>query len=104
MSAENETAAARPTSPDKDEQAVRDAVLLAAKEMVRSGLVEGTSGNLSGRLADGRVILTPSTLGYDVMTTDDLVLTDIDGNVLAGERAPTSEKGFRGRGPARRAP
>jgi L-fuculose-phosphate aldolase len=71
---------------------VRQAVLSAAKEMVSCGLVEGTSGNVSGRLPDGRVVLTPSSLGYDVMQLEDLVVTDAEGNVLEGERPPTTEK------------
>jgi L-fuculose-phosphate aldolase len=71
---------------------VRKAVLAAAKEMVRCALVEGTSGNVSGRLPDGRVVLTPSSLDYGVMELEDLVVTDADGKVLEGNRPPTTEK------------
>jgi L-fuculose-phosphate aldolase len=71
---------------------VRQAVLDTAKEMVACGLVEGTSGNVSGRLPDGRVVLTPSSLDYDVMQLEDLVVMDLDGNVVEGERPPTTEK------------
>jgi L-fuculose-phosphate aldolase len=69
-----------------------DDVLETAKEMLHKGLVEGTSGNVSGRLADGRICLTPSSVAYETMELDDLVVTDIDGNVLEGTRGPTSEK------------
>lgn len=69
-----------------------EAVLAVARRMLAEGLVEGTSGNISGRLADGRVCLTPSSVAYDTMTLDDLVIVDLDGAVVAGERAPTSEK------------
>lgn len=68
------------------------AVLDTAKRLLAAGLVEGTSGNVSGRLPDGSVCFTPSSLAYETMTVDDLVTCDIDGEVLAGERAPTSEK------------
>ncbi len=71
---------------------VKEAVLRTAKEMVRSGLVEGTAGNVSGRLPDGNVVMTPSTLAYEEMQLDDLVVVDLDGQVLEGERAPTTEK------------
>ena len=67
-------------------------MLAAAKDMLRTGLVEGTSGNISGRLPDGIVCLTPSSVAYDTMTLDDLVVIDLDGNVVEGERAPTTEK------------
>jgi len=70
----------------------REAVLAAAKKMLAEGLVEGTSGNISGRLPDGLVCLTPSSVAYDTMTLDDLVVVDLDGTVVEGERSPTTEK------------
>lgn len=70
----------------------REAVLAAAKRMLAEGLVEGTSGNISGRLPDGLVCLTPSSVPYDTMTLDDLVVVDIDGAIVEGERSPTTEK------------
>ena len=70
----------------------REAVLAAAKKMLADGLVEGTSGNISGRLADGTVCLTPSSVAYDTMTLDDLVVVTLEGDVVQGERAPTTEK------------
>lgn len=71
---------------------VKQAVLAAAKTMYARGLVEGTAGNVSGRVADDRVIVTPSSLSYEAMTLDDLVLVDLDGQVVEGERSPTSEQ------------
>jgi L-fuculose-phosphate aldolase len=69
-----------------------DDVLATAKKMLADGLVEGTAGNISARLEDGTVCLTPSSVAYDTMTIDDLVIVDLDGAVLQGERGPTSEK------------
>ena len=70
----------------------KETVLATAKRMLAEGLVEGTSGNISGRLDDTRVCLTPSSVPYDTMTLEDLVVVDLDGNVLEGERSPTTEK------------
>jgi L-fuculose-phosphate aldolase len=72
---------------------VTAAVLDAARTMDRRGLVEGTAGNVSGRVDDGTVVVTPSSLPYDRMTTDDLVVVDPTGAVVAGDRSPTSEMG-----------
>ncbi len=69
-----------------------DDVLATAKQMLADGLVEGTAGNISGRLDDERVCLTPSSVDYRTMTLDDLVVVDLDGTVLDGHRAPTTEK------------
>ena len=84
-----------PPTPDLDGDrvaSVRDAVLAAAKTMYERGLVEGTAGNVSGRIAEDRVVVTPSSVGYREMTRDDLVLVDLDGAVVEGDRSPTSEK------------
>ena len=51
---------------------VRQAVLDTAQEMYRKGLVEGTSGNVSGRMPDGSVCVTPSSVSYETMTMEDL--------------------------------
>jgi L-fuculose-phosphate aldolase len=79
-----------PTKLSHDE--TLDMLLHTAKEMIRKDLVEGTAGNLSARLPDGNVALTPSSLPYETMELDDLVITDLDGNVLKGTRHPTTEK------------
>ncbi|MGE2814006.1 L-fuculose-phosphate aldolase [Mycobacterium heidelbergense] len=69
------------------------AVLDAAKDMLRRGLVEGTAGNISARRSDGNIVITPSSVDYQDMQLDDLVLVDPDGAVLnaAEGRAPSSE-------------
>jgi L-fuculose-phosphate aldolase len=71
---------------------VRQAVLDTAREMYRKGLVEGTSGNVSGRMPDGSAWVTPSSVPYETMGLEDLVLLDPEGKVLEGSRSPTSEK------------
>ena len=71
---------------------IRAAVLDFAQELSRRGLVEGTSGNVSARVDDERVCLTPSSVPYETMTLDDLVVTDLEGQVLEGERSPTTER------------
>ena len=70
----------------------KEAVLAGAKKMLEEGLVEGTSGNICGRLEGGLVCLSPSSVAYDTMTLEDLVVVDMDGNVVEGHRSPTTEK------------
>jgi L-fuculose-phosphate aldolase len=69
------------------------AVLDAAKDMLRRGLVEGTAGNISARRSDGNIVITPSSVDYRDMELDDLVLVDSEGAVLqaAEGRSPSSE-------------
>lgn len=69
------------------------AVLEAARDMLRRGLVEGTAGNISARRGDGNIVITPSSVDYRDMQLDDLVLVDPGGSVLHGAegRSPSSE-------------
>jgi L-fuculose-phosphate aldolase len=69
------------------------AVLATAKELLRRGLVEGTSGNISARQTDGTIVCTPSSVDYQAMVLQDLVVVDTEGKVIscADDRSPTSE-------------
>ena len=78
--------------PEESASQIKEQVLWAAQDMLRSGLVEGTAGNVGARLPDGNAVLTPSSLNYLDMTLDDLVVCDPEGNVVEGHRSPTSEK------------
>jgi L-fuculose-phosphate aldolase len=71
-----------------------EAVLATAKEMLRRGLVEGTAGNISARREDGTIVITPSSVDYDAMQLDDLVVIDDKGKTLGAKegRSPSSEK------------
>lgn len=71
---------------------VKERVLHAGKTLYERGLVEGTAGNVSGRVEDGNVVMTPSSLSYEDMTLDDLVVLGPDGTKVEGDRSPTSEK------------
>ncbi len=77
-------------SPTEDE--IKQATLEVSKSMVTTGLVQGTAGNVSARLPNGNVVMTPSSVAYESMTLDDLVVCSEDGEVLAGKRPPTTEK------------
>jgi L-fuculose-phosphate aldolase len=67
-------------------------IVAAAKELLAKGLVEGTSGNLSARMEDGNIACTPSSLDYRIMEVEDIVIVNPAGDVVSGERSPTSEK------------
>lgn len=79
-------------APGRSRQDAARAVLEAAQAMYAKGLVEGTAGNVSGRVGDGTFCLTPSSLGYEAMRTSDLIFVDAGGDVVAGDGHPSSEK------------
>ena len=64
-------------------------------EMVKDGLVAGSSGNASLRLSgdreEGLVLITPSHRPYTQMGPGDLVVIDLEGEQVEGELPPSSE-------------
>jgi L-ribulose-5-phosphate 4-epimerase len=68
----------------------RTDVVDAAREMLRLGLVTGTSGNVSARDGD-LVLITPTASPYEQMTEDDLVALGPDGEPAEGDGEPSSE-------------
>ena len=72
--------------------ALKEKVLKANKELVKAGLVILTWGNASEIDRErGVVAIKPSGVSYDDMTADDIVITDLDGNVLEGSLRPSSD-------------
>lgn len=73
------------------EQDLREQLVAVARRMNGSGLNQGTSGNLSARIPGG-LLITPSSLAYELMEPSDLVAIDGQGRPLqdAGRR-PSSE-------------
>ena len=70
-------------------------VLEAAQQMERNGLVVGTSGNVSMRINahDGRelIAITPSGRYYDLLSVNDIVVVDCEGERIEGELAESIE-------------
>jgi L-fuculose-phosphate aldolase len=72
---------------------LREAVITACRELVRRGLVHGTSGNVSVRRDAHRFFVSPSGMPYDALEPDDIPLMDLDGRWF-GRRRPSSEWRF----------
>jgi L-ribulose-5-phosphate 4-epimerase len=72
--------------------ALRDEVLAANLALPAHRLVTLTWGNVSGiDRARGLVVIKPSGVSYDAMSSSDMVVVDLDGNVVGGERRPSTD-------------
>lgn len=70
----------------------RESVIEACVQLLRDGLVVGTAGNVSIRLDDRHILITPTGVPYRRMRPADLpVLRLTDGRQVSGDLAPTSE-------------
>lgn len=61
-------------------------VLNAALKLDRYGLIALSGGNVSWRMDSGEVLVTPSGMIYDDMVPEDILVVDLDGNIIEGER------------------
>ena len=71
---------------------MREAVLAANLALPAHRLVTLTWGNVSGIDRErGLVAIKPSGVPYESMTLEDVVLVDLEGNVVEGERRPSTD-------------
>ncbi len=73
------------------ERAARDAIVTYAALLWQRGLVAGNSGNISVRLDDGTLLVTPTGVSLRALELDDILRTAADGTPLDASRRPTSE-------------
>lgn len=64
-------------------------VIAAALEIKRAGLIQLTGGNVSVRKENGDMIVTPSGMSYETMTTDQVLVLNKDGVVIEGDLRPS---------------
>lgn len=77
----------------RDEQ-TRSEIAELGRRLEQEGLLSTTAGNLSARLEPEVIAITPSNIPYPDITSADVVVTDLHGNVLEGHRRPSSELPF----------
>jgi L-ribulose-5-phosphate 4-epimerase len=71
---------------------LREQVLEANLDLVRRGLVLSTFGNASGvARKEGLIVIKPSGVPYDRMKPNDLVVTDLQGQMVEGKLRPSSD-------------
>ncbi|MEO3754753.1 class II aldolase/adducin family protein [Streptomyces sp. B6B3] len=68
----------------------REELAAAGRRLTEGGLVIGTAGNLSVRV-DDLVAVTPTSAVIGELTAEMMTVLDLDGAVVEGELAPTSE-------------
>lgn len=69
----------------------RQKLIQYGKKMVENNLTFSTGGNLSIRIDDRSFLITPSGMAYESLKERDLVVMTSEGQILKGDRKPSSE-------------
>ncbi len=76
-------------------QKYKEEIVYVCKKLLNDGHVIGSAGNVSMRVKKGDeefVLITPSNVIYKDMEPKDILIIDLEGKVLEGERNPSVEK------------
>ncbi|MBX0297123.1 class II aldolase/adducin family protein [Haloarcula nitratireducens] len=79
------------TSRDLAHYETRNAICEYGRSLLEDDLTTGTGGNLSARLDDDLVAISPSGIPYDDVTPADVPVVKTDGTVVEGEVEPSTE-------------
>jgi len=74
-------------SPDE----AAESIIQIGRRMYERRYVASNDGNISVRLSDDRVMVTPTGVSKGFMTRNDLVVVNSKGEKISGKREPTSE-------------
>lgn len=67
-------------------------VWYANHNVLRTGLVIQTWGNVSGiSRSEGLIVIKPSGVKYEDLTIDDMVVVDLSGKIVSGNKRPSSD-------------
>ena len=75
------------------ESDLRLAIVECGRIAYERHLMTSNDGNISIRMDDGLILITPSGLSKGRLSTDDLIVVDIEGNLISAraDRKPSSE-------------
>ena len=87
----NETPNADYVKYDEEEFAIRSSIIDHGKELVKRDLSYGSWGNLSVRLNDDEMLITPSSMDYFDIRIEDIVKVNIHTLEYGNQRIPSTE-------------
>ena len=76
------------------ELALRNDIVRVCRRLYERGLIAGGEGNVSARLEDGNILVTPSGASKIDVSESDLVIVSPDGKPVAGSGRASSELGM----------
>jgi len=74
-----------------DESVYRNEIIEVGKKLYAKDFVASNDGNISIRISENEILITPTGVSKGAMTPDQILKIDLNGNVLSGFLAPSSE-------------
>ncbi|HMU91477.1 MAG TPA: class II aldolase/adducin family protein [Anaerolineales bacterium] len=80
-------------SPTASEAELRLAIIECGRIAYERHLVTSNDGNISARMLDGNILITPSGISKGRLNPDDMLVVDLEGKVISSrpDRKPSSE-------------
>jgi L-fuculose-phosphate aldolase len=78
-------------TPAASESQLRLDIVEVGRRLYARGYTASNDGNISARLDDTRLIMTPTSVCKGFMAPDMMCITDLDGRKISGDRNPSSE-------------
>src|SRR5579871_3639197 len=72
-------------------EALRAEIIAVGRKLWQRQYVDGNGGNISVRLGSKYLLCTPTMMSKGDLEPADICLSDLEGNILAGDRLRTSE-------------
>ncbi len=69
----------------------REAIVAMGKKLLATNLVAGTWGNISVRVNENKIAITPSGMGYDKLKLQDMAILNNEGGIIEATHAPSTE-------------
>ena len=69
----------------------RELIAEFGRRMYQNGYVPGTDGNLSCRVAENTILITPTGVEKGYLRPEELILIDFEGTLISGDNRPSSE-------------
>ena len=73
------------------ESQIRADIVEVGRRMYAREYTDSNAGNISVRLGEDRLVMTPKSVCKGFMTPDMMCITDLDGRKLQGDRDPSTE-------------
>jgi L-fuculose-phosphate aldolase len=70
---------------------VKNELIQIGQRLLQRGYIAGADGNISFRLEEDRILITPSGLNKGRLSPDQLVIVSLDGKRLQGHLSPSTE-------------